>query len=442
MEIRDITDGDLPAVLDERRRAYGPVDAAEAERWKANVRPYLGQRRYLGVFDGDRLMGTARLWDFRQWWHGRALSLGGVASVAVSPEERGRGVGRFLMRGVLDRCAELGHLASALYPMTTPLYRGLGWEHAGARYRVTLPTEALRPLAARDARAGLRRIGAADAAEVIATLDRVHAATRATGPIAWDENITRMWLGGENTFAYLAEDGFVVYRWQEGGIEIDNLVAGSAATARALWALVGGASSAAPKVTASVEPDDPMLWLVRERDKDTVAQTRWMFRLVDLPAAVAARGYPAGVRVDTVVEVDDPQRPANSGAWRLTVSGGQGGATPAGAASLASTAAAIASTAAVSASSAVSIAASAAPDAAPDAAPGGGPGGGPDAGRDGRAAAPGEVPRLTIGGFSALFAGVRPQTLRRAGLLAGGTPDSDELLGAAFAAKPYMLDYF
>ncbi len=52
------------------------------------------------------------------------------------------------------------------------------------------------------------------------------------------------------------------------------------------------------------------------------------------------------------------------------------------------------------------------------------------------------MPRLTIGGMSALFAGVPTSTLRRAGLLAGGTPGTDEFLGTAFAARPYMLDYF
>jgi len=33
-------------------------------------------------------------------------------------------------------------------------------------------------------------------------------------------------------------------------------------------------------------------------------------------------------------------------------------------------------------------------------------------------------------------------TLRQAGLAAGGTPDGDAALDAAFAATPYMLDAF
>ncbi|MET8160072.1 GNAT family N-acetyltransferase [Sphaerisporangium sp. NPDC005289] len=387
MEIRDVTVGDLGAVLDNRIRAFGPIPPGSAEQWRAMATAALGDGRYLGVFDGARLVATSRIIRFDQWWHGRPVSMGGVASVTVAPEDRGRGVGRLLIQATVDRCADLGHAISALYPATTPVYRGAGYEHAGARSRVTVPTEALRALGARDG-VKLRRMGPGDAPELLATMARVYASTRACGPLGWEESAARRWLADEDDFAYLAEDGYVVYRWHQGNIEVENLVAGSEATARALWSLVGTASSVAATVRASVEPDDPMLWLLRERSRDSVEQTRWMLRLIDLPAAVAARGYPAGTGLDTVVRVEDRMRPSNSGAWRLRVRDGAGTATPAE-----------------------------------------GPAGD-------------EVARLTIGGMSALFAGVHTSTLRRAGLLTGGTPDGDDRLGAAFAAKPYMIDYF
>lgn len=385
MEIRDLTADDLDAVLDGRKRAFGPLPAGDVEAWRAMATPLLAQGRYLGSFDGGRLTGTSRIHRFDQWWHGRPISAGGVGGVTVSPEDRGRGVGSLLMLATLERCAELGHVVSALYPATTPLYRGLGWEHAGARHRVTLPAEGLRVLAARDGGVELRRMGPDDAPELRSTLERVYAAGRVSGPLGWEEWNARLWLADDDDFGYIADDGFVLYRWNDRDIDVDNLVAGSEATARALWSLVGTASSIAEKVTASVEPDDPVLWLLRERSADSVRQTRWMLRLVDLAAAVAGRGFPAGVRAEVDLAVDDPQRPANSGTWRLSVSGGAGEAT------------------AVTATGA---------------------------------------PRLTIGGMSALYAGVQPASLRRAGLLSGGTPDLDDLLGAAFAAKPYMIDYF
>ncbi|GAA0406630.1 GNAT family N-acetyltransferase [Microbispora corallina] len=386
MEIRDLGIDDLDAVLDNRRRAFGPISASDAQTWRELVTPMLPERRYLGVFDGTRLVAAARTNPFRQWWHGRAMPMGGIGSVTVAPEDRGRGVGRMLMRAVIERCAELGEPVSALYPATTPLYRSVGYEHAGVRHRVTLPSEALRTLSPPDAGVKIRRMGPADAPELMGVIDRVHAAARSSGPLGWDERTWRLWLGDEDDMCYLADDGYVIYRWSGGDIEVDNLVAGSEATARALWSLVGSASSVAKSVRACVDPRDPVLWLLRERSKDEVAQDRWMFRIVDLPAAVERRGFPAGVALDAVVEVDDALRSSNSGMWRLRVA--DGGCT----------------------------------------AETSGPAGSPS--------------RFTIGGLSALYAGVPTATLRRAGLLSGGSPETDDALDAAFGCDAYMIDYF
>ncbi|MER6949901.1 GNAT family N-acetyltransferase [Nonomuraea sp. NPDC000554] len=388
MEIRDLTPDDLDAVLDVRKRSFGLVPAHEAERWRSMVIPTLPEGRYLGAFDGGRLAAAARLRPFTQWWHGRPQPMAGVAGVTVNPEDRGRGVGSQIMRAVVERAAALGDAVSVLYPATTPIYRSVGYEHAGARHRVTLQPEALRTIRT-SGQVKLRRMGPDDAAEVISVLHRVHGASRASGPVSWDEPTLRAWLGRPDDFLYLADDGYLIYRWDGGDIEVDNLVAGSADTARALWALVGTSSTIATKVVAAVAPDDPVLWLLRERSTDHLTVTRWMFRVIDVAAAVQRRGYPRGVTLDAVVEVDDPLRPGNTGLWRLEVSDGTGTAT---------------TTAAGSGASA-------------------------------------EGPRLSVNGFAALYAGVPTATLRGSGLMTGDDRH-DESLDTAFAAKPYMLEYF
>ncbi|MFC7721604.1 GNAT family N-acetyltransferase [Nonomuraea recticatena] len=327
MEIRDLTSDDLEAVLDTRVRSFGPLDG-DPESWFALARAALEQGRFLGVFDGSRLAAAARLPGFTQWWHGRPQPMAGVAGVVVNPEDRGRGVGRQLMRAVLARAAELGEAVSALYPATTQIYRSLGWEHAGAENAVTLSPEALRTIRPTEP-VKIRRMGPDDAAEVIAILGRVHAANRASGPICWDESSWRRFLGAKDDFLYLADDGFVAYSWEDGDISVDNLVAGSEATARALWSLVGTSSSIATKVSAVVAPDDPVLWLLRERTKEELKQVRWMFRVVDVADAVARRGFPSVLSADALIMVDDPERPANTGTWRLEVSGGSGTASAA-----------------------------------------------------------------------------------------------------------------
>ncbi|MFG3436889.1 enhanced intracellular survival protein Eis [Nonomuraea sp. NPDC047897] len=403
MEIRDLNPDDIDAVLDLRRRSFGPVSAADADRWRRAVPPVMAEGRYLGVLDGDRLAASARVRAFTQWWHGRPQPMAGIAGVTVNPEDRGKGVGSRLMRAVVDRAAELGDAVSALYPATTPIYRAAGYEHAGAQRLMTLRAEALRSIRPSEP-VKLRRMGPADAAEVVSVLHRAHGAARASGPVSWDERTWALWLAEEDDFLYLAEDGYVVYRWDGEDIRVVNLVAGSAPTARALWSLVGSSSSIAQHVTAPVAPDDPVLWLTRERSKEKATDVRWMFRVVDLAAAVARRGYPAGVALDATVTVDDPLRPGNTGRWRLRVSGGEGAAT-------------------------LLEAVTPAADG-----PGADVGALPTAG-------PSEGPRLAINGLSALYAGIPTATLRLSGLLSGDDRH-DEALDSAFTARPYMLDYF
>ena len=378
MEIRALDPGDVDAVHDLWTRAFGP-STKDAERTLRAIE----EGRMLGVYDGSGLIASGHYHAFDQWWHGRAVPMGGVAGVAVAPEHRGRGVGRRLASGLLDLME--GHPLSALYPATAPVYRSVGYEHAGGEYHLTLPPGPLRTLASGPVK--VRRAEPADAAEVTAVLRRLHADARHGGPIDRGEAFMRDVLADERLFSYLADDGFLSYGWRDGNrrLTVHRCVAGSPETARALWAVVGSGSSIAETVEARVAPDDPLLWLLRDRSEDDLRRVSWMLRVLDAPAAVAARGFPAAVSVDVPVIVDDEQRPGNAGSWRLTVDAGQG--------------------------------------------------------RLERATGERDAPRLPARGLAALYSGVPMTTLRGAGIATGGDA-ADPLLDAAFATTPFMLDYF
>lgn len=383
MEIRALAPDEVDAVRDIRARAFGPLpDEVWARRSRLARRSAEAGRQFAG-FDGGTVVAAGALHDMTQWWHGRAVSTAGVGAITVAPEERGRGLGRRLVSDLLERCADLGHPLAMLYPATTRLYRSLGWEHAGAWHHVDLSTEALRTIAAE--RVPVRRAGPGDAAEVAAVIGRAHRTARDCGPVGWPEARWRELLDDPDAYHYLAEDGFLSYRWAAGntGLEVARLVASSERTLRALWAVVGSGSSTAESVRACVSPMDPVLWLPRERENEVVRRSQWMLRVVDAPAAIAARGYPAGVAAGVPLEIDDPQRPANSGHWRLEIKDGEG-----------------------------RLERSA-----------------PDAG----------AVRLGPRGLSALYCGIPVPTLRRAGLIEGGDADA---LTAVFAATPFSLDYF
>lgn len=381
----DIAEDQLDAVLRVRARSFGVMAAGDREQWLKDARVFIGDGRYVGVADGDEVVAAARFWDFEQWWSGRRVPVAGVAGVVVSPEYRGRGVGSKLMRGLLQRAADKGFPLTALYPATTVIYRHLGYEFGGGRYRFSFPAADLRELGGKEV--AVRRAGPQDAERVLELVRQSHERRRTSGPLVWPLNEVTEWLADEDNFAYLAEDGFVVYNWSGSDLCVDELVAGSEATARALWATVGSGSSIARTVQAYISPNDPVHLLVEHEAEKEVQHQRWMVRLLDAPAAIAARGYAPGAALEVDLRVEDPDVPANSGDWHLSIADGAG--------ELTST------------------------------------------------QASGDVLQLGPRGLAALYAGTPLATLRGSGLASGGATTADATLDAAFAsATPYMLDYF
>jgi predicted acetyltransferase len=408
VEIRPITpDDDMDAQLDLGQRAFGSYSPQQQASWLYVARLRAGQGLYLGAFVDGAPAGAAMLHDMRQYWLGRVVSCAGVASVKVAPEHRGRGIGRALMTELLDLMAARGYLVSVLYPATMPIYRSLGWELAGAQYQFTVPARSLRSLPGPDADVAadpppeprVRRVTPDDAAAMISVTGRSHRAARDAGAVTWDEGPARQWLARPDLYAYLtagtgaadgAAEGFAAYRWADGGnheLFVERVHAATPGALRALWSVIASNASVARTVRGLTAPGDPFWWLTRERDATVSRRSMWMLRVVDVPAAIAARGFPSAVSASVPLEIRDRARRANAGSWQLTVARGSGTLIQ----------------------------------------------------NDG-----GSSPRITLGarGLAALYAGTPVAALRLAGLASGGSPDGDAALDAAFAATPYMVDDF
>ena len=292
----------MPALVDLRCRAFGRLSEGQRAAWGGKTEPDVREGRLLGAFDGSRLVAMARFHDMLQCWHGRAIPMAGVAGVAVAPEERGRGVGRRLMTALLETIAARDYPLAALFPTTFPIYRSLGWEVAGTSYEAVFPASALRSLASPGrgggdpaAVSGVRRAGPGDAPQVREVIRRVHTAARDCGPSVPGEMFLRSVLADPQNFCYLAGDGVLGYTWHDGHDElfVHCAVAASAQTTRALWAVVGSNCWLADTVRARLAPADPLWWLPADPVADIVDHDDWMLRVVDAPAAVAARGLAA-----------------------------------------------------------------------------------------------------------------------------------------------------
>jgi hypothetical protein len=281
--------------------------------------------------------------------------------------------------------------------------------------------------------AKIRRATPDDGELIVEIKGRLHEQLRDCGPNTREPWMLRDWLDHEDHFAYLAEDGFLSYRWASGTdeLEVEEVTASSAATARAFWQVLASHATMAGTVRACLAPADPVAWLTRDPAAQIRTTDAWMLRIVDAPAAVAGRGYPAAATVSAVLELSDEALPANSGRWTLQISGGEGR---------------------------LRRAADQGPAAArPD--PGNREAGRSDTARSdtarsdtarsdtgrpdtGDADSGGKVLRLGARGFAALYAGTPVATLRVAGLASGGSPAGDDALECAFKGPAYMLDYF
>jgi predicted acetyltransferase len=392
LRVRDVSRADLDNVLTIRRRSFGPLGPDNAQWWDQVAAEVIPGRMLAVVDSYGRVLGAGRIRPYEQVWGGRHLRMGGVAGVYVEPSARGRGVATLLMQALITRMGQLGDVVSCLFPTAPALYRGVGYEVGGSHPRHTYAAHAVRAM--RSLGGGLQpRPAGPDDAELVHELVRGHQARhRLSGPKLPSAATWREQLADPDLIHYVldgrdgAARGFVAYGLSDATLTVEELVGETPEASAALWGVVGSGSSAAPKVASYLDPRDAGLLRVEEFFEAETRDLPWMFRVIDLVAAVAARGFSPHVTASVEIAVTDPEAPANDGTWRLTVGQGRGEASP---------------------------------------------------------AAYGKEPvQLGARGLAALWCGWTMSRLRLAGLATGGTEEADAALDAIFAGEPFMTEYF
>jgi predicted acetyltransferase len=332
--VRPHRDGDDGNIYRLARLAFGGPQEPDPEILWSNQRGWHG----LVAEDGVDLVGALKVRDYRQFFGGSAVPMGGVASVAVDPHARGHGVATALIDASLPAMRERGQVISALFPSVPPLYRGRGWEQTGSYERVTMRPELFTLLPKPESRLVLRRAGKDDieaihrtylqlASTVDGMLDRSTDTFTPTDLL--DVDVVEYAPGPDGSVrGYLTAD-----RPEGERLVTYDLVALDRETALGLLANLGRWTGIMSEISLRIV--DPAWWelLMTLPVVHDVRNHPWMLRVVDLPAAVAARGWPAATHLTpfTVdIEVVDEHAPWQAGRHRLTVDGGKVGCEPGG----------------------------------------------------------------------------------------------------------------
>ena len=150
-----------PSGEEENRRVWEMIvrsfnfPAEGVERFLADTDTPQG----LAVFMGDDVAAYARIKSLALFDGGRSVPMGGYSPVGAAPEWRGRGFASMVCTAQFPLLRERGEVLAALYPATTKLYRGMGFEVAGVWGRYRLPTRSFHALRGGGVQWILTRVG-------------------------------------------------------------------------------------------------------------------------------------------------------------------------------------------------------------------------------------------------------------------------------------------
>ncbi len=330
VEIRTIAPEEFEAHIQTITAGFGGQprrEDVERERLVAEI------GRTLAALDGTEMVGGAAALTFTLTVPGGFVRAAGVTSVAVKPTHRRQGINTALMRRQLDDVHALGEPVAILYASEGAIYGRYGYGAASLRYR-------MEALASRTAYVrGYRPQGRTrllPREEALVSFLPVYDAVRRERPGGIELDAT--WFGyryseshwaGDRRWFYAAHEGvegldaFAVYRVEHGDhgpvgmeLQVEDVQATSPQGYADIWRFLFDVDLVG-RVTAWNRPlDDPLIHLVREPDDlDLMLRDGLWVRLVDVPAALAARSYSAEGRV--TFEVRDPFCPWNEGRHAL-----------------------------------------------------------------------------------------------------------------------------
>ena len=291
------------------------------------------------AFVDGRIVGGSAMFSLEITVPGpRPVPFGGVTSTGVIATHRRRGLLRAMMQAMFDDALRRGEPVAALSASEGGIYGRYGFSPGTLRTRWEIDRAEAAMLAAPPPAGSLELAGAAAAR---AEWPGIHDAVRRgqTGEISapagqWD-GLSDEASGPDGPLRYVIHrdgrgraDGIASYRlpWspraaETGTLVVEGIAAASGDAYRALWQLLLDFDLTRRVVAAPRPADEPLRWMLRNPRAMRVTRQSdnlWI-RLLDIPAALAARGYDTEASLSFTVE-SDAMCPGNEGTWRLDTS--------------------------------------------------------------------------------------------------------------------------
>jgi predicted acetyltransferase len=300
----------------------------------------VGQKnfRVLRMGDGgadssaDPIIGGLALIPMGQFFGRQSVPMQGVAVVCVAPEHRASGAATILMCEVVRELNVNGCALSTLYPATLPLYRRAGYEHAGTRCEIRIPTKSIKSA---ETAWPVKRIAQADlpAIESLYRRRAIHAPGMVDrGPFLWHRVRSPR---GETAQGFMVinpatnlPEAYTYYVQKESSeapysLQLSDLVAASPAAGRRLLTFFAQHRTMADAVIYNGNIDDPFLKLLSERGYQAKLGDHWMLRIVDVGAALSRRGYSSSLSTELHLDIEDDVIVSNNGRYVLQIDQGR-----------------------------------------------------------------------------------------------------------------------
>jgi predicted acetyltransferase len=268
--------------------------------------------------DGGVIVGHGFGFAMRAYFGGVAVPVVGIASIAVAPEARGRGIARAILGALEARGKKRGAAVAILHAFRHGFYARVGYADVAPNQRLACDPRALPKTWIAAARAAnLRAARPNDAARIRALHDDV--AKTQTGWLERSEARIRRTLANERTYVVVADAGYVSFEMSqsephdETRILVRDFVAKDHATRRALFGFLATQSGQSSAIEIETRIDDPISFALTDIDGGRFGSERVehdlggivagpMIRMLDVRAALAARGFSREGTVDLVVD--------------------------------------------------------------------------------------------------------------------------------------------